>query len=76
MDLNALPLFRTQLGKRADGLLEIMDLFMRSHVPERGRADEGNSGVELGAAVIAIRRTSLQPSDAKTGRLPKQRKDR
>jgi|SRR5665213_3418209 len=76
VDPSALPLFRTQLGKRADGLLEIMDLFMRSHGPERGRPGEGNPGVELGAAVIAIRRTSSQPPSAKTGRSPKRRKDR
>jgi hypothetical protein len=76
VDPSALPLFRTQLGKRADGLLEIIDLFMRSHGPEHGRAGEGNPGVELGAAVFAIRRTASQPSDVKTGRSPKQRKDR
>jgi hypothetical protein len=76
MDLSALPLFRTQLGKRADGLLEIMDLFMRAHSPERERAGEGEPGVELGAAVIAIRRTSMEPLGAKTGRSPKRRKDR
>ncbi len=33
LDPSALPLFRTQLGKRADGLLEVLDLFMRSHGP-------------------------------------------
>ena len=56
VDRGALPLFRTQLGQRADGLLEVMDQFMRSHAPEPGRADDANPGVELGAAVIAIRR--------------------
>lgn len=56
VDPRALPLFRTQLGKRADGLLEVLDLFMRSHRPEPGAA-EGSPGIELGAAVIAIRRT-------------------
>jgi hypothetical protein len=61
VDSRALPLFRTQLDKRADGLLEVIDLFMRSHGPEPGRADEGTAGIEVGAAVIAIRRTSPRP---------------
>jgi uncharacterized protein DUF6502 len=56
VDPRALPLFRTQLEKRADGLLEVLDLFMRSHRPEPGPAGEANPGVELGAAIIAIRR--------------------
>lgn len=71
VDPSALPLFRTQLGKRADGLLEIMDLFMRSHRPEHGSADEGNSGIELGAAVIAIRRTLPKSPAGKPARPPK-----
>ncbi len=76
IDPSALPLFRTQLGKRADGLLEIMDLFIRSHGPERGRVGEGSPSVELGAAVIAIRRTQPDPSDARTRRPPKRFKGR
>lgn len=76
VDSSALPLFRTQLGKRADGLLEIMDLFMRSHAAERGRAGEGNPSVELGAAVIAIQRTSSEPLGGKAGRSPKRRRGR
>jgi len=75
VDPGALPLFRTQLSKRADRLLQIMDRFMRSHGPKRGQASEGNSVVKLGAAVIAIWRTTSQP-DAKIGRPPKRRKDR
>jgi hypothetical protein len=76
IDPSALPLFRTQLGRRADGLLEIMDLFMRSHGPERGRARDGNPGLELGAAVIAIRRSPPAPPDARTRRPPKRFKGR
>ena len=76
VDLRALPLFKTQLGKRADGLLEVMDLFMRSHGPQPGRADEANAGVEVGAAVIAIQRAAPQQADAKPHRTPKRRKDR
>jgi hypothetical protein len=56
VDPRVLPLFRTQLGKRADGLLEMLDLFMRSHGPGTGHPGEANPGVELGAAVVAIRR--------------------
>jgi hypothetical protein len=76
IDPSALPLFRTQLSKRADGLLEIMDLFMRSHEPERGSSGEGNPSIEIGAAVIAIRRRSPQPLDTKTARLRKRPNDR
>jgi len=55
-DPRALPLFRAQLAKRADGLLEVLDLFLRSHPPVAGQSGEAKSGIELGAAVIAIRR--------------------
>ena len=61
MDPGAMPLFRTQLGKRADGLLEGLELFMRSHRPQAARAGEPSTGIELGAMVIAIRR---RPKDA------------
>jgi hypothetical protein len=76
VDPSALPSFRTQLSKRADGLLEVMDMFMQSHGPERGRAAEANPGVELGAAVIAIRRASPQQPAAKTARPTRRRQDR
>jgi hypothetical protein len=62
VDPRALPLFRTQLGKRADALLEVLDLFIRSHPPEAGTAGAPKAGVELGAAVIAIRRKSVDPA--------------
>lgn len=62
VDPRALPLFRTQLGKRADALLEVLDLFIRSHPPEAGTAGGPKAGVELGAAVIAIRRKSVDPA--------------
>lgn len=61
VDPRALPLFRTQLGKRADGLLEVLELFLRSHPPVTGPAGEANPGIELGAAVIAIRRKPVDP---------------
>ena len=56
LDPKTLPLFRTQLGKRADALLELVDLFLESHRPESRRGGESIAGVEVGAAVIAIRR--------------------
>jgi hypothetical protein len=61
-DSRALPLFRTQLAKRADGLLEVLDLFIRSHPPEARPPGAANPGIELGAAVIAIRRKSADPA--------------
>jgi hypothetical protein len=73
LDPSALPLFRTQLGKRADGLLEVLDLFMRSHGPEAGRVGEGNPGVELGAAVIAIRRSAPQSPAEKPAPNPRRK---
>jgi hypothetical protein len=76
VDPSALPSFRTQLSKRADGLLEVMDLFMQSHGPERGRAADANSGVEIGAAVIAIRRAPPPQSEAQTSRPTKRRQGR
>jgi hypothetical protein len=75
VDPRALPLFRTQLGKRADGLLEVLDLFMQSHRPETGPAGQTHPGIELGAAVIAIRRVSPQPAAEKSAPAPR-RKDR
>jgi Family of unknown function (DUF6502) len=77
VDSQALPLFRTQLGKRADGLLEVLDLFMRSHQPEAGSDQPGPPVVELGAAVIAIRRKPSQrdpeSGSATKARSPKRR---
>jgi hypothetical protein len=76
VDSRALPLFRSQLDKRADGLLEVIDLFIRSHGPEPGGADERATGVEVGAAVVAIRRVSSQPNESKAGKRPKRKNER
>jgi hypothetical protein len=76
LDPRALPLFRTQLDKRADSLLEVLDLFMRSHGPEPVRTGNGNAAVEVGVAVIAIRRTSPKPQDSVPTMPPRRRKDR
>jgi len=62
-DTRALPLFRAQLGKRADALMEVIELFLRSHPPEEPPANDDQTGIELGAAVIAVRRKSApEPS--------------
>lgn len=76
VDPGAVPLFRTQLGKRADALLEIMDLFIRSHGPVPGRAGVESPGVELGAAVIAIRRSPLPDPAAKSRQMSKRPRNR
>ncbi|HTY48058.1 MAG TPA: DUF6502 family protein [Steroidobacteraceae bacterium] len=56
-DPESLPLFRAQLWKRADGLLEVVDSFLQSHGPDPNASDAaGRRGVEIGAAVIAIHR--------------------
>jgi hypothetical protein len=67
VDPQALPLYRAQLGKRADGLLDVLDLFMQSHRPEPSPSGAENPGIELGAAVIAIRRVPPQASVTKSG---------
>ena len=59
-DPASLPLFRTQLGKRADGLMDVVDLFMQSH-PPRAAGGGQPEGVEMGAAVFAIRRPAATP---------------
>jgi hypothetical protein len=76
VDMRALPLFRTQMGKRADALLEVLDLFMRSHRPEAEPAVGENNGVEVGAAVIAIRRPAAQQSEVSPTRSSRPRKNR
>jgi hypothetical protein len=76
VDTGALPLFRVQLGQRADRLLEVLDQFMRSHAPKRATAGEENPGIELGAAVIAITRPSAPSAAASPTGPAKGRKGR
>jgi hypothetical protein len=76
VDPRALPLFRTQLGKRADRLMEILEQFMRSHEPEPRHVGDEKSGVELGAAVIAIRRHPPRLTEADTTSAGSRRKNR
>lgn len=58
-DRRSLPLFRAQVGRRADALLEQIESFLQSHRPERGRekpAGEESRDLTLGAAVFAVLR--------------------
>jgi hypothetical protein len=65
IDPSMLPSFRIRLDKRADGLVEAIDHFMRLHAPEKNKlTKDATAGVEVGAAVIAIRRTSSHPHGA------------
>jgi hypothetical protein len=57
-DARSLPLFRAQVGRRADALLEQIDSFLQSHRPEG--APESSRGAQpslsLGAVVFAVSR--------------------
>ncbi len=56
-DARSLPLFRAQMARRADALLEQVESFLEAHPPERGRESpsEGQpEGLSLGAAVFAV----------------------
>ena len=58
-DPRSLPLFRAQVGRRADALLEQIESFLQSHRPERGAeapAGELRRDLTLGAAIFAVRR--------------------
>lgn len=68
VDIGALPLFRTQLDRRADGFLEVIDLLMRSHAPKVDRSREEMPGIEVGAAVVGLRRAAPQKVELRTNR--------
>ncbi len=55
-DARSLPLFRAQVGRRADALLEQVDSFLQSHRPEGGPESRTGAqpGLALGAAVFAV----------------------
>jgi hypothetical protein len=56
VDARSLPLFRAQVGRRADALLEQIDSFLQAHRPER-RPDaqrDVQPNLALGAAVFAV----------------------
>jgi len=57
----SLPLFRAQVGRRADAMLEQIDSFLQSHRPPQGGDSEATASsqtLELGAAVFAICRNA------------------
>jgi hypothetical protein len=56
-DARSLPLFRAQVGRRADALLEQIDSFLQSHRPQGARRSQPHAQREsltLGAAVFAV----------------------
>jgi hypothetical protein len=73
VDARALPLFRSQVGRRADGLLEAVDAFLQAHRkgPQRDAVkDEDDMGITLGATVFAVCRpdASTSPTGDKQGK--------
>lgn len=64
-DPRSLPLYRAQVGRRADALLEQVESFLEAHPPQAHRPSGGGSSaaseprgtLSLGAAVFAICRT-------------------
>ncbi len=62
-DARSLPLFRAQVGRRADALLEQIESFLEAHRASRGRDSAGEGQPEelsLGAAVFAVCRDDDQ----------------
>jgi hypothetical protein len=59
-DERSLPVFRAQLGRRADSFLEQVDSLLQTHRPRSGRRVPGRAARELplGAAVFAICRSA------------------
>jgi hypothetical protein len=56
-DPRSLPLFRAQVGRRADALLEQIESFLQSHRAERSRespAGEQRRSFTLGATIFAV----------------------
>jgi Family of unknown function (DUF6502) len=56
-DARSLPLFRAQVGRRADALIEQIESFLEAHRAERGReasVAESRDELSLGAAVFAV----------------------
>jgi len=65
VDERTLPLFRAQVGKRADGMLEVVDEFLQSHQARAARRGAGNVTprmLTLGATIFAVCRPDVQPT--------------
>jgi hypothetical protein len=58
IDPSSVPKFKERIETRADALLDAVGRFMRAHAPVSASAESGSTGVEVGAMVIAIHRTS------------------
>ncbi len=81
VDERSLALFRAQLGKRADGLIEMTDAFLQAHRAGRGGVKNRNKDGEsreltLGAAVFAICRPSTPEAEPTEQSDPKTREKR
>jgi hypothetical protein len=65
VDGRSLPLFRAQLGKRADAMLEVIEAFLEEHRPEQqvDASDGGAHKLTLGATVFAVRRDVVQQQE-------------
>ncbi len=68
-DARSLPLFRAQVGRRADAALEQVESFLQAHRVDRGREPPGEAPREelmLGAAVFAVCREQAQAGRRRT----------
>jgi hypothetical protein len=63
VDARSLPLFRAQLGKRADAMLEVVEAFLEEHrLEQRDAANEADDHkLALGATVFAVMRATTPP---------------
>jgi hypothetical protein len=77
VDERSLPLFRAQLGKRADGLIEMTDAFLQAHRVSRSgtnrKSDQKPKEIMLGAAIFAICRPSSHKSVQSEPKLGRER---
>ncbi|MGH8227153.1 MAG: DUF6502 family protein [Steroidobacteraceae bacterium] len=77
-DARSLPLFRAQIGRRADAFVEQVEGFLEAHRPERVRKARGEPKPEsltLGAAVFAVLRKSEPSAAAAPPEAPKTASD-
>jgi hypothetical protein len=61
VDARILPLFRAQLSKRSDGLLEVLDGFLQAHQKDFS-GDTSGERVTMGATVFAVLREPGKPT--------------
>jgi hypothetical protein len=61
VNARVLPLFRAQLGKRADGMLEALEGLLQTHQKNSAESAPGTAElITLGATVFAVRRDATQ----------------